>query len=197
MLNIEKTLKNLKTIKELSKDASEIDDRIGIRVLKDIRTQVHDNLKRSIDRIIGFGLKEASLNQTTEKNILVHSKDTLLPRKVDAIHKIQQITILDTIPYQMMMNGETNIDIFDNEKTRLTYLDEFKGRIKILLKNVQEGNLDDQLKRPSEEIIHDIIGRYGKLLPRLDINPNKGRTIGYFHMLISRARKVDFDRARV
>ncbi len=81
MLNIEETLKNLKTIKELSKDASEIDDRIGIRVLKDIRTQVHDNLKRSIDRIIGFGLKEASLNQTTEKKHLGTLKGHVTTKK--------------------------------------------------------------------------------------------------------------------
>ena len=64
---------------------------------------------------------------------------------------------------------------FDSEEKRVLFLDEFLERSQILFEAVEKGELDNLFGTPPFEILHKIIGRYGELLPDLNIDPVNSR----------------------
>ena len=174
MLNIEETLKNLKKIKEISKEAIEIDDNITIRVKNDIRAQIHDNVKRHIDKIIEFGLKEAQINQTTEGNIVVLSDYQVQSPKRRG--HFQTCAPDDLVVIPIIQSGEMAWAQSDTKNRRFLYLDEFESRCKVLLEAIMEGTLDNLLSETPNELIHKVMGQTGELLQILDIDLQKSLT---------------------
>jgi hypothetical protein len=76
---------------------------------------------------------------------------------------------------QSKVNNFNILKKMDSPQVRILYLDEFRERSQILLETVKKGELDDLFGIPPFEILHRIIGYYGELLPRLDIDPLKSR----------------------
>lgn len=174
MLNIEDTLKNLKKIKERSKEAVEIDDHISKRVKNDIREQIHDKVKRHIDKVVDFGYKEAQKNLTNERNIVVISEYQVLPPKRKG--HFQTCAPDDLVVITIIQGGELAWARGDTKDCRFLYLDEFESRCSRLLEAIKEGILDNSLSEAPHELVHKIMGQKGELLQILDIEPQKGMT---------------------
>lgn len=174
MLNIDETIKNLKKIKERSKDAKEIDDYISKRVKNICRELIHNNVKHTIDRIVKYGLQEAQRNLLSEKNIVVLSDYGVQSPTMKGHFQSCAPENLVVIPF--IQNGRQAWAHGDTKDRRFLYLIEFEKRCRKLLDAILDGDLDDSLTEPSYELIHKIMGQKGELLQRLNIDPQIGET---------------------
>jgi hypothetical protein len=173
MLNIQKALKELKIIKERSKEANKIDDSITKRVENDIRLQIHNSVKLHVDSIINFGLKTAFQNQISDSNIIVLSEYQVLPPNRRGHY---QTCVSDDLILPSIQGNEQPWSIADTLDRRFLYFDEYESRCSRLLVAIQEGNLDHVLSEVPNELVHKIMGQKGELLQTLDIEPQKGST---------------------
>ncbi len=175
MLNIEDTLRNLKKIKERSKEAYRIDDQISKRVENDIRMQIHKILKTYVDKIIDFGLRKAQKSLKSDRNIVVISEYQMQPSNKRG--HFQTCVSDDVVIIPIIQGGEQVWAQRDTKDRRFLYLDEFESRSRRLLDAIKEGTLNHLLSEAPNELLHKIMGQKGELLQTLDIEPKKVRHI--------------------
>jgi hypothetical protein len=188
MLNIYETLKNLKKIKERSKDAKEIDDYVIKRVRNVCRELIHNNVKQTIDRIVRYGLQEAQRNLLSEKNIVVLSEYGVQSPTLKGHFQSCAPENLIVIPF--IQNGKQTWAYGDTKDRRFLYLDEFEKRSRKLLDAILDGDLDDCLTEPSYELIHKIMGQKGELLQRLNIDPHIGESFKRISIILTGKKKI-------
>jgi hypothetical protein len=186
MLNIEDTLRNLKKIKERSKEANKIDDHINKRVENDIRMQIHNNVKFYVDKILDYGLKEAQRSLKSDRNIVVTSEYQIQPSNKRG--HFQTCIPDDLVLIPIIQGGEWVWAQGDTKDRRFLYLDEFESRCGKLLKAIREGTFDHLFSEAPNEILHKIMGQKGELLQTLDIEPQKGSTYNRINSIIARKK---------
>ena len=183
MLNIEKTLKELKKIKERSKESNKIDDHINERVKNDIRMQIHNIVKLHVDSIINYGLKNAHQNQITDRNIIVLSEYQVLPPNRRGHY---QTCVSDDLILPLIQGNEQAWKITDTKDRRFLYLNEFESRCNTLLEAIKEGLLDQHLSEAPHELVHKMMGQKGELLQTLCIEAQQGSTYKRITNIIAR-----------
>ena len=186
MLNIEDTLKNLKKIKERSKEAVEIDDQIRKRVENDIRKQFHGKVKLYIHKVVDSGLKEAKRNLTTERTIVVTSEYMVQSRGRRG--HFQSCAPDDLVVIPFIQGGKRAWMQRDTKDRRFLFLDEFESRGIRLLEGIKEGILDHLLSEAPHELVHKIMGQKGELLQILGIESQQGSTFTRITNIIARQK---------
>ena len=156
------------------------------RVENDIREQIHDKVKRHIDKVVDFGYKEAQKNLTNERSIIVLSEYQVQPSKNRG--HFQTCAPDDLVVIPIIQGGELAWARGDTKDRRFLYLDEFESRCSRLLEAIQEGILDNSLSEAPYELVHKIMGQNGELLQILDIEPQKGPTYNRIAYIIAQQK---------
>jgi sulfur carrier protein ThiS len=186
MLNIEDTLRNLKKIKERSKEAYRIDDQISKRVENDIRMQIHSILKTYVDKIIDYGLRQAQISLKSDRNIVVTSDYQIQPSKKRG--HFQSCASDDLVIIPFIQGGKKVWMKGDTKDRRFLFLDEFESRSIRLLEGIKEGILDHLLSEAPHELVHKIMGQKGELLQILGIESQQGSTYTRITNIIARQK---------
>jgi hypothetical protein len=183
--------RQIKDLKEKSGSSVQLDEKIADVENMQKRAALVNSLEEAIKLILHKGRKAALHNLTNSKQILVDTRETSLPRG-----GVMQEGIFPSLHYDFFYFGlnpdEHTYDIIDNPQWRAVYLDEFQERCKILVEAVKRGELDEFFGFPPYEVLHQINGRYGELLPRLGIDPRKGRTYSYMMNLFPPRKKPKY-----
>lgn len=172
---LESALQDIGLLVNRSKIIEDIDTDVEEAILEHRRNHLLRSLQEHVELVIQSGKRTMSSFGLPKKRVLVNSvyrswfrggkhREGYLPA---AIHS-----------NPMGLDALRNIELlrdYDSEDNRVLFLDEFIERSEILFKAVETGKLDNLLGTPPFEILHKIIGRYGELLPDLNIDPMNSR----------------------
>lgn len=155
------------------------------------REQLTKELGDTIQMILRAGKKEAAIRAINEKRVIVQSRYRTIHSRGSIKEGIMPIVLNDSVLIPLLfLHKQEGLEIVDNEKIKVTYLDEFRERCITTLKLIPQGILDHQFNQPSTEILHKISGRFGELLPILGINPMLGRTYKDFLSFMESPKQV-------
>lgn len=188
MMKIETLLEKIEKMRLQSKNLI-LPEQMNEKIILEKRRHSIEQISKAIDMIGTKAAREAVRYNSTVKHVLVRTAKYDLPKKDGYKEVYLPVVIIDDEPQQMLIRDPNIITWLDNEEVRIAYFDEFKERGRILLEATQIGVIDDHLSKPTYEILHEINGKYGKLLEKLEIDPLKGRTYSHFNNLIIKAAK--------
>jgi len=184
MTSLEKLLEEIKLLNEKSKNIMINTESLDLLIKFEKRKTILKELSNAITYYLNQGKRKAATYLTTEEHIFVQTQHRIIKRGKGVKKGIIPAFINDDQLINLIkIYREEPLEKFDNEESRLVYLDEFRERGIILIKSVTSGKLDDQIDKNPNEVIHEINGRCGKLLPRLEIDPLQGRTYKYLQNL--------------
>lgn len=190
---LELVLRNLENVVERSKKIKDIDDYLERALTQHKREHLLKSLKDAIKLVTDSAQRQIKMGAIPRSEILVHSMYHSWRRG----NKNREGYVTNTIHYKSTGIDETFnnkfLRTYDSYSARICYYDEFEERSEILLKAVEKGQLDTLFKIPPFDILHQIIGRYGEILPKLGIDPFKSRIhkIGKFKIINHQTRKVE------
>jgi hypothetical protein len=172
---LERILQDIQVLVNRRKNIEDIDAHVKEAILEHRRNHLLRLLQKNFELVIQSGKRTMSTYGILEKKVLVNSayrswfrggkhREGYLPA---AIHS-------NPMGLDILRNIELLRD-YDSEENRVLFLDEFRERSQILFEAVENGDLDNLFGTPPFEILHMIIGRYGELLPDLNIDPSKTR----------------------
>ncbi len=184
-------LESLEELKSRSKNISYQEEPLKQFIILQKREQLSQELLAAIKLILIEGKKVARIHATPENRIIVETSLKIIPSGGSSKEAIIPAVINDdAITSLLILHKQEGLKLVDNEKTRVTYLDEFKERFKTTMNLIPLGILDPQFNQLPYEIFHKINGRFGELLPIMGINPEHGRTYKYFLSLMERPKNI-------
>ena len=168
-------LEEIDNLKNRSKNIEDIDSHIKNAILEYRRNHLLMSLQEHIKHVIQSGERTMSTYGLPDSEVLIHSvyrrwlrggkyRKGYLPAAVRS----------NPLWHDKVINFEL-LKSIDSDISRYLFLDEFKGYSQILLEAIKKGELDHLFGISPFEILHRIIGRYGELLPALNIDPMNSR----------------------
>jgi len=174
-MQLERLLLNIETLVTRSRNIEEIDAHVTVAILHHRRWHLQSTLRENIELVLQSGERTMTTFNLPANNVLVHSMYRRWFRGGKHRKGYLPTTINSNPLWLSKVNNFEILKKMDTPQVRILYLDEFRERCQILLEAVEKGELDDLFGTLPFEILHRIIGLYGELLPRLDIDPMKSR----------------------
>lgn len=165
---LQETIHRISELREKSEIYLHLDSYAEKAITQHKRKHLLESLRHEIQQVVNYA----------ERTMKIHG----IPRTELVIHSSYQVQSRGGKPWEgyisCPLSVRNKLEFFrtnDTPRTRLTYLDEFEERCSILLKKIEEGSLEEVYGVPPFEVLHQISGRYGELVPSLGIDPFESR----------------------
>jgi hypothetical protein len=184
-LDLNERLESIEKLIIKSKSASSLDDSIYWIIKKHKRKFLYDQVDNHVTALHQNALKFSCFSGIPLEMVLVESslKGLPDPKSIgsrDMCEDYFQSIQSDMIEISsLQMYGKEALEKFDSKERRVLYLSEFKERSRILLEFIKDGKLDYFTASPYK-IVHEIMGRHGRLLPHLEIDTKNSETVRRF-----------------
>ena len=172
---LKRVLQDIQVLVNRSKNIEDIDDHVKEAILEHRRNHLLRALQENVELVIQSGKRTMSTYGLPEKKVLVNSAYRSWFR--GGKHREGYLTAAihsNPLGLEIMRNIEI-LRAVDSEDNRFLFLDEFMERSQILFEAVEKGEQDNLFGTPPFEVLHMMIGRYGELLPDLNIDPMNSR----------------------
>ena len=172
---LERVLQDIEALVNRSKNIEDIDVHVEEAVLEHRRNHLLRSLQENVELVIKDGKRTMSTFGLPEKRVLVNSAYRGWLRGGKHREGYLPITVHSNPGWWEIKRNIEILRAYDRDENRALFLDEFIERSQILFEAVEKGELDNLFGTPPFEILHRIVGRYGELLPDLNIDPMKSR----------------------